>query len=468
MGKGKKLGKDIGLMTIGTFGSKLLTFFLVPLYTSCLSTSEYGIADLITTTISLLFPLFTVTIGEAVLRYALDKDIDRGQVFSIGVLINTVGFIVLLAFSPLWLKFDFLNEYYIFFLLYYLSYVTYQFFSYFAKGIDKVTIYTISGICQTVTTIITNVIALIVFNSGIEGYLLSFIVSNTIAALVIFIFADLRSYFNLKTIYVDLVKEMLTYSFPMIPNSISWWVSNSSDKYILKWICGATITGIYSVSYKIPTILSIFYNIFLSAWRLSAVDEFGSKNSIRFHSEVLSKLFEVLCIVAAGIILMNKYLAKVLYANDFYQARMFVPILVIAVLVHGIGEFYGTLYTSAKQTKMLFYSSMIGALANISLNIILIPKLAGMGAAAATLISYFVILLFRAVHTRKIMKLSLDYRKMGMLSALLLIMSIIQTLDRKYSLLCSVLLFVCMLCLAKQSIVEVINIVRIKVAGKKK
>ena len=96
MNRNKKLGINVVLMSISSFGSKLLTFFLVPLYTSYLTTAEYGVSDLITTTTSLLAPIFTATIGEAVLRYALEKDIDKYQVFRIGLFIHMVGFIALM------------------------------------------------------------------------------------------------------------------------------------------------------------------------------------------------------------------------------------------------------------------------------------------------------------------------------------------------------------------------------------
>ena len=88
MNRGKKLENNVILMTIGNIGSKILTFLLVPLYTSCLSSNDYGISDLILTTVSFLLPIFSIQISEALLRFALDKEIDDKQVFSIGLRIN--------------------------------------------------------------------------------------------------------------------------------------------------------------------------------------------------------------------------------------------------------------------------------------------------------------------------------------------------------------------------------------------
>ena len=79
----KELAKNTGLLAIGQFGTKLLSFFLVPLYTYVLSTAEYGTYDLMNTTISLLVPILSLNICDSALRFPLDKDVDRKQVFSI-------------------------------------------------------------------------------------------------------------------------------------------------------------------------------------------------------------------------------------------------------------------------------------------------------------------------------------------------------------------------------------------------
>jgi O-antigen/teichoic acid export membrane protein len=308
--------------------------------------------------------------------------------------------------------------------------------------------------------VITNIISLIVLHMGIYGYLLSYIVSNVIGIILLIVLGRLYKYFRFGKIDWKLMKEMFSYSIPMIPNSISWWISNSSDKYILTYFCGATATGIYSVSYKIPTILSVCYGIFMSAWRLSAVDDFGSVETEKFYSEVFTKLTKVLIIMGAGIILFNKVLAKFLYANDFYNAKEFVPVLVIAFLLHGLSEFYGSIYTSAKCTKLLMYSSFIGALSNIVLNFLLIPEFQGMGAALATLISYGLILMIRAIHSRKFLKIEISVVIITISSVLLCLIATVQTMDFIGAFLISSVLFCILVVLNREIVVEICKMIR--------
>ena len=91
------LSKNILLFMISGFVPKILTFLLVPIYTRYLTTEEYGISDLISTTVSLLLPIFTLDIQDAVMRFAMDKNYNQKDVFSIAFKIISMGFIIILV-----------------------------------------------------------------------------------------------------------------------------------------------------------------------------------------------------------------------------------------------------------------------------------------------------------------------------------------------------------------------------------
>ena len=84
MGRYKYLLKNIGLLTLSSFTTKLLSFFLVPLYTNVLSTTEYGTYDMFNTTIGVLLPILTLNIQESVMRFSLDDKLDENSILSIG------------------------------------------------------------------------------------------------------------------------------------------------------------------------------------------------------------------------------------------------------------------------------------------------------------------------------------------------------------------------------------------------
>lgn len=410
MGNYKKLGKNITLVAIGTFSSKLLNFFLIPLYTACLTTSEYGTVDVMFVTINLLLPLVTIVIFEALLRFALDHQYDKSTVFMSGIFVSGIGVIVFLLFSPLILLFDSFKDYYFLFVICFIARVVYEDLIYFARGIEEIKAYSLTSIFNTALVLGLNIAFLVLFHLGIVGYMLANALAYTLSAVFLFALSKMRRYFpkNLKFDF-RVIKEMATYSLPMVPNSISWWISNSSDKYVLTYFYGTTITGLYSIAYKIPSIINAFSSMFEKAWQISSVEDFGSDASKTFYSDVYYKYASLQLLCSSGVILFANLIARIMFKLEFYNAVMFVPILVIAVMFHSLGAFFGTIYTAAKHTSTLFYSTSLGAVFNIIANFVLIPKYNGYGAAIATLCSYLIVYLFRLVDSRKYLKFEVQY-----------------------------------------------------------
>lgn len=463
MNRYKKLIKNTALITVGNFASKLLTFFLLPLYTAILTTAEYGVADLMTTTVNLITPFFTLIISEAVMRFALDKECDKKQVLSIGIFVTLLGSVVMLFFSPLIRISSDLKPYYVLFILYYFVTALQSVLSQFVKGIEKVTVYASSGVLHTMTFIAFNILFLVALKIGITGYLLSMVLSNAITVVYLILGAKLWRYIiPPKEVSRDLTRKMLQYSVPMIPNSLSWWVSNSSDKYMLTFFCGVAATGVYSVSQRIPSLFATISTIFISSWQISAIDDFGSKESVEFYSKIyrIYSTFNILTL--SGLILITKPLARFLFSKSFYDGWQFVPVLLMAFLFQAMSSYLGTIYTSAKKTKMLFISTIISAMANIVLNAILIPILGAQGAAIATFVSYFIIWIIRLFDTKKILKLEIAY-KIDITSYLLLMVQVgLVVSNSSFVYLGSCTIFVLLVALNFSIIKEILASVRIR------
>lgn len=435
----RKLGKNIILLTIGNFASKVLSFFLVPFYTAVLSTKEYGTADILTTTINLILPIFSMLIYESVLRFLLDENCDKKQIITIGITVNLLGFIVFLIFSPLCFFISNIKKYYIIFIMYYLSSSLYNITSQYIKGIEDVQLFTFGGVLNTFLTILFNIIFLLHFKLGVFGYLSSFILSQLFISLLFIIKGQvLKEILSIKKVDFLLARKMLNYSIPMIPNSLSWWISDSSDKYLITFFKGVSITGLYSVAYKIPTLLTVLTSIFMSAWQISSVENFGTEENRKFFSDIYVKYASCTIILCTGLITFAKIISKFLFSNSFFDAWIFTPVLLLGFVFNSMSAFLGTVYTAAKKTQMLFYSTLIGAFVNIFLNIILIQKYSALGAAIATMLSYFFVWMIRFFNSHKIMKLDINIKGNIISYALLLIQVVLVCLDLQYSFLISI------------------------------
>ena len=433
MGRYEKLGKNVVLMTIGNFASKIMSFFLIPFYTSILSTSEYGTADLMTTTVSLLMPFFTLLMSEAVMRFTLEQENDKKAVFTNGLAVTLLGISVFLVFSPLSKLSESIGPFYWYFVLYYMVTAIHTLLSYFIRGINKIGIYILSGVLQTLFFLISNIVFLTVIKTGIKGYLLSMIVGHSVAIAILIVGAKLYKYLNLKAFDSRLLHKMLNYSVPMIPNSLSWWISNSSDKYFITLFCDVALTGVYSVSQRIPSLFATISTIFMGAWQISAVEDFGSEQTRKFYSNVYNQYSVLNIIIVSALVTFTKPIAKILFSNDFFAGWYYVPILLFAFLFHAMSSFLGSVYTSAKKTKMLFISTVISAGANIVFNIAMIPIWGALGAAVATFISYFLIWIIRLIDSNKILHMDLKIKRDIVLYILVMIQCIVIMCDMKHT-----------------------------------
>lgn len=425
----KKLGKNFGLLTIGNFSSSLLSFLFVPLYTAVLSTEEYGLVDLLTVTISLSFPILTLVISESVMRFCLEKENNGKQIFSIGFYITTAGCLLMLLLSGI-LFLTPLKDVYWYFILHFVFQAFYTAIAQYVKGQEKIQAYAIGGLLNTASVIGCNLLFLLVFKIGIHGYLLSMIIGHAVAILFYLIITkSWTCLIPVSKLDRRLLAAMLMYSCPMILNSVSWWISNSSDKYILSFFHGLDENGIYAVAYKIPSVLSIVTGLFISAWQISAVEDFNSEASVNTFRNVGSRYIAVNTIIAGGLITFSRFLAKFLFSADYYIAWKISPVLILAYVFNTLSSFYGTIYTSAKKTKMLLYSTLLAAGSNIVLNLILIPRWGGMGAAIATMVSYAMIYGIRVIDSAKIMRLHMPWGKIFTGFALLLAEVVLLNLD---------------------------------------
>lgn len=461
----KKLGRNTALMVVGNFASKILTFLLLPLYTYCLTTSEYGISDLITTTINLCLPFLTLTISESVLRLTLDQNSDKKQIFTITAVIVGLGFGILILTTPVWKHFVPFKEYIVYFLVYYLVMVLSNTAQQFTKGLEHVDVFVMSGIITTFATCMWNLLLLLVFKLGIRGYLLAYILGYATSFIYIFLKEKLWNYWtSFRKIDTGVVREMLIYCIPLIPNSISWWISDSSDRYILEFFWGASVIGVYSIAYKLPSIISILSTILTSAWQISAVEDFGSEESKEFFSDVYQKYASVYIMVCSVMILFIKVIAKILFSGEFYEAWKYAIILMVAVVFQALNGFLGIIYAASKKTKTIFVTTIMGAGTNIILNILLIPHMGALGAAVATLISYVVVWMTRLIDSRKILPIRVDYKVDLTSYLLILIQSVVTYCSIRYWIVMSGVLCLLIIFMNRKVILFMIDMIKSKLS----
>lgn len=405
--KYKKLLKSTSVYALGTFGSKVLVFLIVPLYTYVLSTSDYGIVDLITSTISLLIPFTTLLIYEAAIRFLVSKETDEKKVFNNCMFIFIIGCLISLCLSPIVLKYLKLIDYMVYFILLLIlnNYTT--IFGQFLRAKGDNWGFSISGIINTLFLVLLNLLFLLYFKKGLVGYLYSLLISQVITSIFIFIRCKTIKLINHKCFDVKSLKKMLIYSYPLIPNNIMWWIMNAGDKYVINYYLGSSFNGIFSISYKVPTIITMFFSIFMQAWQVSAIEEKDTKEKDDFYKNVFKFISAGLIFLTSIIIIVIKPLFNAVISSDFISSWKYVPLLCVATLFNCFSTFAGVVYIINKNSKKSFYTTFIGALVNLTFNFLLIQKFGLFGVAIGTILGYITVMILRFKDYKNYFHLSL-------------------------------------------------------------
>lgn len=390
------------ILGIGTVISKLMTYVvLTPLYTRCLTTAEFGVVDLVVQTANLLMPLVSLGINQAVLRFGMDGETDRGSVLSTGLAVNIIGFIVFLFFYPVVRLIPAFGEYALLVYIFIFCSITHYLFAYCIKSMHKATLFTICVIIGTAITVVLDILFLAVWDMGIVGYILAIALSDLTCSVILIFSGKLYKLIRFSKIKKTITKAMLRYSIPLIPNSALWWITDYSDRYMVTLFVSESANGLYSLAYRLPNMLIMVCGIFMDAWQMSVLSEKSRLERQKFFTNVFAMYQSIIFVGASALIVCAKLVTRIMAAPAFYDSWQYIPTLVMATAMSCFVTFLGTIYVVEKKSKSSLVTTVIGTVVNIVGNVILIKMWGAHGAALSTALSYGLVVLLRGFHTRK-------------------------------------------------------------------
>ena len=426
-----KLFTNTIIFAIGTFGSKLLVLLLVPLYTAALLPEEYGTVDLIAQTANILIPIFSLSAADAALRFGLDtKETDKlKKVYSLCLGTVACGILVMATIFPVLSQLKYLSGFSGILFVYVCTSTLKLLNSTFTRALEKVKLFALDGILTTLSMLLLNILFLLGFKWGMQGYLWAIILSDLISSVFLFFAAKLYKYITFARPDFSLLKSMLKYSAPLIPTTLLWLITSISDRFIITLYHGEYANGINTVAYKIPTILTTVFTMFSQAWNMSAITENKSQERESFYTNVFSFNQSFMYVISAGILLLIRPITYIWINPAYHEAYLYSPVLTVATVFTCFNVFLGSVYIACKKTRQSFLTSLAAGIINIILNFALIPSMGILGAAIATFISYFAVFFYRLFDTRRYIPFDFSMTKILVNSALIIAMTVINRLD---------------------------------------
>ena len=394
----RDLLKNTFIIAIGKFSTQILSYFLLPLYTSILTTSEYGIYDLLVTICIFVIPLITIMMEESMFRFLIDEESLDGK----KKVISTASLYALMS-TVFWCSIAFIvlkiigYEYTTVFILYMISSILMKLTNGISRGMSKIKLYSLSNVILSLLTIGLNILFIAVFRWGVYGLLYSTVIANLLTC--IFVLLKLKVYSLIKPQYFSKkrLKVMLKYSFPLVPNNISWYIINISDRIIVSSFLGSSVNGIYAMANKFPNIMNNFSSFFFTAFKENVAIAIKKDNYEKYYNEIYVTVHNAFIAISLLIISVLPFIFNIFIKNDYVAAYEYIPLLVIALYYGNMAGFYGTLFTAFKESKIIGKSTICGAIINLVVHLALIYFIGIYAAIISTLISNYVVAMYRKI-----------------------------------------------------------------------
>lgn len=410
MNREKSLVKNTIIITIGKICTQLITFFLLPVYTALLSTEEYGTVDLLNTLVSLCIPIVTFQIEQALFRHLIDNrnnDIEIKNTITTTLITITVQSILYLIIFICIAPFIH-NQYKYYLATNVIACIFSSIMLQISRGLGDNKNYAIGSFITAFTTVLLNVLFIVGFKWGAYGMLTATLIGNVMCSLYIFLIKKVYKYINIKLYSKKLLKKLWKYSLPLIPNAISWWIFNSSDRIIVSSILGIGDNGILSAAYKFSSVYITIYNIFNMTWTESASLHIDDKDNNQFFSKIINTTLRLFTAICFGIIVCMPFIFPIMINEKFGQAYNQIPILMISSLFNVVVGLISVIYIAKKDTKAVAKTSVCSAIINVVVNLALIKFVGLYAASISTLVAYLIMSIYRMYDVRKYIKIDLN------------------------------------------------------------
>lgn len=410
MSRQKTLAKNTAILTFGKICTQFMSFFLLPLYTAILDTSDYGTYDLVITYGSLLFPIVGCQLDQGIFRFLVDyrnSHKEQGKLFSSILVADVVFSLVFLAIVCIVGKKEaFTHE--LFLLLYVVLQIFTSLLMQFIRGLGNNKIYAVASFISASMTVVFNVLFLVIIRMGLDGLFIATISAQIVTILYLCFMIKPWNYFRIQYVSISVFKSVARYSIPLIPNELSWWIVNVSDRTIVSYILGVSINGIYTIANKFSNLFISFYNIFNLSWTETVAIHYNDDDGEEFLRETMTTMFKLFSSTCFGIVAIMPFVFPWMINEKYSEAYNQIIILLYAMLLRVIVGLYSAIYVATKESKKIAYTSITAAVINIIVNLLLINRIGLYAASLSTAAAFGVTSVIRVIDVNRKSNIRID------------------------------------------------------------
>lgn len=436
MNKYKELLANTFYFLLNAFATKFISFVLVPLYTASMSAADYGLTDMSQTVISLLTPLATLNISEAVLRFIVEDRDSKEKYICLSLSITALSVVLVALLKPIFSlnAFGGLGLYHTWFVLAYAVNAIFLLCGNIARAAGEIRLIPICAAASSFVTLFASLVFVLLGHFGIVEYYATIILGPSVGVVLYFTFGRqlimaLKGASEISRIGCSELRALLRclfrYALPLIPNSLFWWMGTSINRLFITGQIGIAASGLFSAAGKIPSLINTAYSIFQQAWQLSAYKENGHSKTSSFYSEVFRVVQAGLTLLCGVISLLSPWLASILLKGETLSSWPMIPMLLLANAMSMLSMFFGTIYTSTMNTGYIMRSTLYGAASCVLFTPLFIGQFGLYGACFASMVSQCLVLILRGIDSKKYLSFDAGWRRLAPSLAILLFQSLV-------------------------------------------
>ena len=403
--------KNSMIFMIGNFSSKVLIFFLLPLYTHYLDPAEYGQVDIYINVLSILYCVVSLQSIEVVYRFIQDAKDEESKtavitnsfvIAFVGILIYSVGMLVFGLFTHF--------EYTYIFIVYTACNILAQFCQQCIRGMNRSLLYSITGVLSTLIQIICNIVFIVLCHMGAVSLLWAHALTYFFICIIILFRCNLFKYFHFSAVKWNIIKEQLKYSIPLMPNALCLWGLSSLGRYLLLFFYTTTEVGVLAFATKFSQLLGMVNSIFFMAWQQSLISEFHSKDRDGFASSIFNKFLQLQFCAIAVMLPCIKFLIFTIMGEAYREAWQYIPIFFVGIMFNAYANFVSMGFYGAKKTNTVFLASLLAIAVYWGLGFFGAKYYYIWGVGGAYAVSQIIYYLVMAARVRKYMKITIAIR----------------------------------------------------------
>lgn len=440
--RGKSLIANTLILGIGQVVPQLAGLITLPIYTGMLTTAEYGRYDLVNVSVYILTVVVILQIHQAIFRFLIEvRNTDKETVYiSNGYYFALIpSLLVSVVFGCFFYSLSLFTK----FLLGAYLFLNLQnsVIGQISRGLGKNNYYVLGATVNSIVNVILVILLVLKKRLGFDGLFISLDIALLCSCFIQYIGGRQYKKISLSAVRFCVIKEMLNYSWPMVPNTLSIWIINTCDKFIIRLFLGIEYNGIFAIAQKIPNLLTVAYSTFNMAWQESASLSSSSLDANTYYSNVFNVVFNFLAGAVLLLIAATPVIFSLLINDSYGEAYNQIPVLYVAVFLSCISSFLGSIYIARKSTTSVGVSSIIGAIINCVVNVSLIRFIGLYAASLSTIVSYTVLVVYRMIDVRRKGYAVIEYNFPKMIGCMFLVI------------LC------CLLCFQRELIFDILNLI---------